>query len=679
MSYGLGVDLGTTFTAAAVSGPEETAMVALGPNFVVPSVVHVAVDGTVTSGLAAEVAGARDPLRLCYWHKRRLGDPTPLVIGGAPYPPAALLAAQLRDVVATATRDKAAPPDSVVLTCPAVWGPYRRELFGEVPRLAGLTGVHVVTEPEAAAMHYSAERRLGTGETVAVYDLGGGTFDATILRVSRGGMEILGTPEGVEQLGGIDFDDALLAYADTQLDGAVSALDPDDSEHAALLAGIRMACVRAKEDLSVEPEVWLRISLPDGRREVRVTRAEFNDMIRPSVALTIEALRRTAASAGLQSADLSAVLLAGGSSRIPLIPQMVSDALGRPVRVSLHPKHIVALGAATAARRAVPKESTKRRSTSAASTATGVGTDVAAAQEASVSESPVIPPEPLADPAPQQAARSQPTARALHGLRRVGDRLRGTPRWLRLTVACMVLASVAVWAVTLLPQRGPAGATAEGTPTQTAGSVLPGAGTVPSESGVPTGGPGKVPGLKNMVVFDGTVGAPYQAYVSSQSDGWAPTMLGPDLSASSRTVTAAAEQGGTHLRVRWSGTAPAQFYIQSSVGRDMRAYADASTALVFDVAVRAAPTGSATIAMHCQYPCAGELALGAVLRSLSTDAQTTLRIPLRCFVERGLDLRRVDTVFLVGAGGALDVSFSNIRWVVGAADAPGALSCDSLS
>ncbi|HWB38261.1 MAG TPA: Hsp70 family protein, partial [Rugosimonospora sp.] len=272
MPYGLGVDLGTTFTAAAVAGSSGTGMVALGPDFVVPSVVHVAGDGTVTSGLAAEVAGAREPLRLCYWHKRRLGDPTPLVIGGAPYPPAALLAAQLRDVLAVAARERSAPPDSVVLTCPAVWGPYRRELFDEVPRLAGLTGVTVVTEPEAAAMHYSVERRLGPGETVAVYDLGGGTFDATILRVNRGGMEILGTPEGVEQLGGIDFDDALLSHLDTRLDGAVGALDPEDAEQAGLLAQVRAACVRAKEDLSTEPEVRVRVTLPAGRREVLVTR-----------------------------------------------------------------------------------------------------------------------------------------------------------------------------------------------------------------------------------------------------------------------------------------------------------------------------------------------------------------------------------------------------------------------
>ncbi|RLK54356.1 Hsp70 family protein [Actinokineospora cianjurensis] len=380
MGHGLGIDLGTTFTGAAIvgptgrgvsaggphhaaggpnrtaGGPSTTTMVPLGRDGVVePSAVYASVDGTLLTGDAAMDAARVEPHRLVRGFKRRLGDPTPLVVGGAPYSPAALLAAQLKSVVARMTATIGTAPESIVLTCPAVWGPYRREHFDEVPRLAGLSGAIMVTEPEAAATHYAAERRLGVGELVAVYDLGGGTFDTTILRAREDGMEIVGTPEGIERLGGMDFDEALFAHVDAQVGGVLADLDPADPEAAAVLAATRAACVRAKEELSIEPDVTVRVPLRSGLREVVVTRLAFNEMIRPSVELTVEALHRTISSAGLTPRDLAAVLLAGGSSRIPLVDQVVSAAFGRPVRTGLHPKFTVALGAAAiAARRVAP-------------------------------------------------------------------------------------------------------------------------------------------------------------------------------------------------------------------------------------------------------------------------------------------------------------------------------------
>jgi molecular chaperone DnaK len=352
MSYDLGVDLGTSFTAAAVAHEGRVSMVTLGEESIAsPSVVFAHQDGTLLTGEAAEWRAVGDPMRIARGFKRWLGDPTPLIIGGAPYAPAALLAALLRDTVARVTQAEGEPPSRVVLSCPAVWGPYRLERFGEVPRLAGLTdpSVTLVTEPEAVAAHYASERRLGAGELIAVYDLGGGTFDATVLRARPGGMEILGTPEGIERLGGIDFDEALLAHANQLVDGAVGHLDPADPAAGAALTLLRRDCVAAKERLSTEQQATFMVRLPDGNREVTVTRAEFEDMIRPSVQLTVDALRRTLASAEIEPQDLAAVLLAGGSSRIPLVGEMVSEEFGRPVRVSLHPKFTVALGAAASA------------------------------------------------------------------------------------------------------------------------------------------------------------------------------------------------------------------------------------------------------------------------------------------------------------------------------------------
>ncbi|QWF82747.1 Hsp70 family protein [Amycolatopsis sp. CA-230715] len=348
MGYGVGIDLGTSFTSAAAGGSGGVTVVPLSPRVVVPSVAGTAPDGSLLTGTAA-LARAAGPAALARGFKRRLGDPSPLPVGRARFSPPELMAAQLRDVLTEVARKQGEPPESVVLTCPAVWGPYRREHFAEVPRLAGVHDYRLVTEPEAAATHYSRERRLGDGETVAVYDLGGGTFDTTILRIRPGGMEILGTPEGIEHLGGIDFDDVLFTNLDERLGGAISALDPADPASAAALSAIRALCTKTKETLSVEPEARLSVPLPSGAREISVSRTDFNAMIEPSVRSTIDALRRTVTSAGLKIDDLAAILLTGGSSRIPLVTEMVFGEFGKPVRVTLHPKFTVALGAAAIA------------------------------------------------------------------------------------------------------------------------------------------------------------------------------------------------------------------------------------------------------------------------------------------------------------------------------------------
>lgn len=352
MSYTVGIDLGTTFTSAAVSGVGGACMVSLSGGLAVPSVAYRTTDGALLTGTAAEAAADDDPVGAARNFKRRLGDPSPLTLRGTPTSASELMAAQLQDVLTDVTNHMGNRPDSIMLTCPAIWGPYRRMRFTEVPILAGISEFRVITEPEAAAAHYSAERRLGEGAVVVVYDLGGGTFDTTILRMGHRGVEILGTPEGIEHMGGIDFDDSLRAHVDERLDGALSALDPADPALARFLA----ACVRAKEELSVEPNVTLTVPLESGPREISISQYEFNELIRPSVQLTTEALHRTITSAGLRSQDLSAVLLAGGSSRIPLIGQLIQEEFGKPVRAALHPKYTVALGAAAtaAARRTRP-------------------------------------------------------------------------------------------------------------------------------------------------------------------------------------------------------------------------------------------------------------------------------------------------------------------------------------
>jgi molecular chaperone DnaK len=347
MSYGLGVDLGTTFTAAAVARDGRIEMATLGDHTdAVPSVVLIRDDGTVLTGEAAERRATAEPDRVARAVKRRFGDPMPVILGGAPHPATALIAHQLRDVVDVVSEREGSRPSAVTLTYPANWGPYKCELFAQVPEMAGLGEVNMLTEPEAAAAHYARNDRLDPGALVAVYDLGGGTFDATVLRTSEHGFDILGRPEGIEGLGGIDFDEAVFTHVDQTLDGAVSRLDPADPRATSAAIRLRRECVTAKEALSADTETTIPVLLPELQTEVRLTRGEFEKMIRPAIGATIASLRRALQSAQIDASELHTVLLVGGSSRIPMVAHLVSAELGRPTSVDTHPKHAIALGAA---------------------------------------------------------------------------------------------------------------------------------------------------------------------------------------------------------------------------------------------------------------------------------------------------------------------------------------------
>jgi hypothetical protein len=150
----------------------------------------------------------------------------------------------------------------------------------------------------------------------------------------------------MERLGGIDFDEALFTRAMALVKSSGVEIDGNDPATLAALARLREECRRAKEALSSDTDATIQIFLPGIQQEMRLTRPEFEEMVRPRIRETIQALERAARSAGLGFADLDRVLLVGGSSRIPLVAEMVREATGKPVAVDAHPKHTMALGAA---------------------------------------------------------------------------------------------------------------------------------------------------------------------------------------------------------------------------------------------------------------------------------------------------------------------------------------------
>ena len=221
MGYRLGVDLGTTYTAAAVNVDGRVEMLGLGIRAMqVPSVVFVRDDGEVIVGEAAEQQGAADPSRLVREFKRRIGDAVPLIIGGSPYSAQALTARLLAWVVGVATPAPGRPARARVRDLPGELGPLQARPAGPGGgdgRPARNVATSTRTEPEAAAIAYASRDRVAEGDRVAVYDLGGGTFDAAVLLREGAGFRLAGPPEGVEQLGGIDFDEAVFRHVLTAI------------------------------------------------------------------------------------------------------------------------------------------------------------------------------------------------------------------------------------------------------------------------------------------------------------------------------------------------------------------------------------------------------------------------------------------------------------------------------
>jgi actin-like ATPase involved in cell morphogenesis len=345
MGTRIGVDLGTTWTAAAISAGRAEVLQLGTHTIAMPSAVAVDGDGIVV-GEPAERRLASDPASGAREVKRRLGDTTPIVVGGRPYGPEALMAPLLAAAIDKAGAQLGAAPDAVTLTHPANWGEYKLDLLREIARLAGRDDVDLLPEPAAAALHYAQLGKLAPGDTVAVYDFGGGTFDVAVVRCDDDSAAIIGSPNGLERLGGVDLDQIVLVHVDNALDGLLREVDATKPEVRAAVAELRAACTAAKEALSSESDAVVRVAFPDLRTEVRVTRAEFEAAVRARVEDTLSAFDRAVSSSGVAVGDLAGVLMVGGSSRIPVVAELVAAHTGRPLLVDADAKAVVALGAA---------------------------------------------------------------------------------------------------------------------------------------------------------------------------------------------------------------------------------------------------------------------------------------------------------------------------------------------
>ncbi|WP_104044977.1 Hsp70 family protein [Arthrobacter sp. ZGTC412] len=384
MSYVLAIDVGTSFTAAAIArfdqgsspAPESLPLGLRGTS--VPSVIYFPEDGPILVGEAAERRGLDFPSRVVREFKRRVGDSVPIAVGALSLSPEDVFATMARWVAHRAEEREGEPPSEVVLTHPAAWGSHRTSVILAAMAARGLENVTLISEPEAAALYYASQVRVEDGSTIAVYDLGGGTFDTAVLRKAGSRrFELVGRPEGIENLGGADFDAEVFRYVSDHTGDVLSKLNPADAGVRAALARLRRECVEAKEALSGDSEATISVLLPGVQQQVRLVRSEFEALVGDPVRDTVDALEQSLAGMELKPADLSAVLLIGGSSRIPLVAQLISEQLDRPIAVDADPKSSICMGAAVSAvlaRAEVPeaKEATAAAPAEAGITAVGL-------------------------------------------------------------------------------------------------------------------------------------------------------------------------------------------------------------------------------------------------------------------------------------------------------------------
>ena len=346
------IDFGTSYTVAAVQvdgrAPE---VIEIGGERRIPSVVLVDPDGHLIVGRAADDLSVTHPAGTLRALKNRLGDQAPVIVSGRPHQVVALVAALLGDVYEQVLRQMGGPPREVRLSHPATWNQQRLGRLVEAATKAGLANPQLVPEPVAAALSYASEVGIATGQSVAVYDLGGGTFDSAVVTARDGQFVIVGRPSGDQHIGGELFDEMLVEHLLDRLPAVArdSIETGDEPVWRQVGATLRNEARRAKESLSLHPYVDVIVPLPSGLSQTRLTRVEFDDIVRPYVAETVTLLERCIGEAGLQPTDLAAISLVGGASRSPIVEAMVGAAFGSlPISRRGDPKAAVALGAARA-------------------------------------------------------------------------------------------------------------------------------------------------------------------------------------------------------------------------------------------------------------------------------------------------------------------------------------------
>ncbi len=362
----VGIDLGTTNSLVAIIHPESKQPAALkehNTSSLVPSIVHFDAMGNPEVGETAKAYLETDPQHTIFSVKRLMGksykdvkdnagfftykviddDTDSLVkvqVGDRFYSPIELSSQILKELKQRAEHILKTPVTKAVITVPAYFNDAQRQATRDAGKLAGLDVLRIVNEPTAASLAYGMGLNKEEEKTIAVYDLGGGTFDISLLRISNGIYEVLST-NGDTYLGGDDFDRTIMQYWMKERGIDATVLHQDKQ----LAQSLRLKAEAAKRALSTDElfsDEW-------NGGKLELSRTVFASLIQPLIDTTIGCCRNALKDAELTTADIDTVVMVGGSTRVPAVKQAVSAFFGKPVNDSVNPDEVVALGAAVQA------------------------------------------------------------------------------------------------------------------------------------------------------------------------------------------------------------------------------------------------------------------------------------------------------------------------------------------
>ena len=347
MSKIIGIDLGTTNSCVAVlEGGEPKVIVNPEGDRTTPSVV-ASKKGEILVGVTAKRQAVTNPENTISSIKRHMGTDYKVEMDGKKYTPEEISAKILMKLKADAEAYLGEKVTKAVITVPAYFNDAQRQATKNAGKIAGLEVERIINEPTAASLAYGLDKQ-DKQETVLVYDLGGGTFDVSILELGDGVFEVKST-SGNNHLGGDDFDKCIMDYLVSEFKKENGI---DLSKDKMAMQRIKDAAEKAKKDLSGMSTT--NINLPfitqtesgPVHMDINLTKAKFEDLCRDLFDSTLEPVRKALKDAGLKASDIDEVILVGGSTRIPYIQELVKKELGKEPNKSVNPDEVVAMGAA---------------------------------------------------------------------------------------------------------------------------------------------------------------------------------------------------------------------------------------------------------------------------------------------------------------------------------------------
>jgi molecular chaperone DnaK (HSP70) len=353
----VGIDLGTTNSEVAAFVDGKMQVLGPGDQRILPSCVGFSANGELLVGVPARNQQALYPERTIRSIKRRMGSAESVTLGDKSFTPQEISALILRELAEWARISLGERPEKAVITVPAYFSDAQRSATREAGALAGLEVVRILNEPTAASLAYGYGD--GSRHTALIYDLGGGTFDVSVVTVEGDITEVLAS-HGNNRLGGDDFDDLLVEKLAQEFQKQYG-LDLRQG-HPAAKARLWWAAEEAKKRLSWEPYVTIReeaLVTRSGKPlhlEMEISRDEYETLIRPLVDSTLDSVSKALQDSGKKPGDMDAVLLVGGSTRTPLVFNLLNELMAIEPRQDVHPDLCVALGAGVLAARLAGRE-----------------------------------------------------------------------------------------------------------------------------------------------------------------------------------------------------------------------------------------------------------------------------------------------------------------------------------